>query len=80
MKDSATEMRIKKKLPIGIEIFEEIGSDKTLFDGLEISRETGLCEAHMGKYPVICVSLKGVEADTFENAKKMLCRIINAET
>ena len=48
--------------------FFEIGADKTLFDGLAISKETALCEAYMGKFPVVFVSLKGVDGLTFEDA------------
>ena len=59
--------------------FFEIGADKTLFDGLLISRETALCEAYMGKFPVIFISLKGVDGLTFEDAYGMLRRIIRAE-
>ena len=59
--------------------FFEIGADKTLFDGLLISRETALCEAYMGKFPVVFISLKGVDGLTFEDAYGMLRRIIRAE-
>ena len=59
--------------------FFEIGADKTLFDGLLISQEMALCEAYMGKFPVIFISLKGVDGLTFEDAYGMLRRIIRAE-
>ena len=59
--------------------FFEIGADRTLFDGLAISRETGLCEAYMGKFPVVFVSLKGVDGLTFEDAYGMLRRILRSE-
>ena len=59
--------------------FFEIGADKTLFDGLLISQEMALCEAYMGKFPVVFVSLKGVDGLTFEDAYGMLRRIIRAE-
>ena len=59
--------------------FFEIGADKTLFDGLLISRETALCEEYMGKFPVVFVSLKGVDGLRFEDAYGMLRRIIRAE-
>ena len=41
--------------------FFEIGMDPALFDGLEISKETEICERYMGQYPVISISLKDVE-------------------
>ena len=59
--------------------FFEIGADKTLFDGLAISKETALCEEYMGKFPVVFVSLKGVDGLTFEDAYGMLRLIIRAE-
>ena len=59
--------------------FFEIGADKTLFDGLLISQEMALCEAYMGKFPVIFISLKGVDGLTFEDAYGMLRLIIRAE-
>ena len=59
--------------------FFEIGADGTLFDGLAISKETALCEEYMGKFPVIFLSLKGVDGLTFEDAYGMLQRIIRAE-
>jgi len=49
--------------------FFEIGSDSTLFRGLEISKEKELCEQYMGRFPVISISLKNAESDTFEEAK-----------
>lgn len=59
--------------------FFEIGADKTLFDGLAISRETALCETYMGKFPAVFVSLKGVDGLTFEDAHSMLKTIIRTE-
>ena len=59
--------------------FFEIGSNRTLFDGLAISRETALCEAHMGRFPVVFVSLKGVDGLTFDEAYGILRRILRSE-
>ena len=59
--------------------FFEIGTDKSLFDGLYISGNKELCDEHMGKYPVIFLSLKGVEGLEFSSAKRMLCTIIDRE-
>ena len=52
--------------------FFEIGTDKSLFDCLYISGNKELCDDHMGKYPVIFLSLKGVEGLEFASAKRML--------
>ena len=59
--------------------FFEIGTDKSLFDGLYISGNKELCDEYMGKYPVIFLSLKDVEGLEFSSAKKMLCTIIDRE-
>lgn len=59
--------------------FFEIGVDSTLFDGLHISQNTELCEKYMGKYPVIAISLKGVDADSYTKAKAQIIKIINRE-
>ncbi|MDE7354563.1 MAG: ATP-binding protein [Acetatifactor sp.] len=56
--------------------FFEKGTDQGIFDGLEISKETGLCEKYMGKFPVISVSLKGVSAGNYEAACKMAAGIV----
>lgn len=59
--------------------FFEIGTDKSLFDGLYISQNKSLCDEYMGKYPVIFLTLKGVEGLTFAKAKSMLSEIIKDE-
>ena len=46
--------------------FFEIGTDKSLFDGLYISSNKSICEKYMGKFPVIFLSLKGVDGLSFE--------------
>lgn len=59
--------------------FFEIDCDRSLFDGLEISEETELCDAYMGKFPVISISLKGVSGSQFEAARAMMCSVIARE-
>ena len=59
--------------------FFEIENDPSLFDGLYISQNKELCEEYMGKYPVISISLKGVNADSFETARALLIKVINRE-
>ena len=59
--------------------FFEIGTDKTLFDGLYISGNKELCDEHMGKYPVIFLSFKGVEGLTYDEAFDALVRVIGKE-
>ena len=62
-----------------LKCFFEIGTDKSLFDGLRVSEEKELCEKYMGKYPVVFVSLKDVDGLTFEDAYDMLREIIRKE-
>ena len=42
-----------------------------LFKGTEILKDTKFCEKYMGKFPVIFITLKGVDGDTFEEAYEM---------
>ena len=53
--------------------------DATLFDGLAISREKELCEKYMGKFPVISITLKGVDALEYNDAQAALCSVIGSE-
>ena len=62
-----------------LKCFFEIGNDSALFDGLEISKETQLCEEYLGKFPVISITLKGATGRTFDEAKSMLRNIIGNE-
>lgn len=59
--------------------FFDIETDKTLFDGLYISRNKQLCEEYMGKFPVIFLSLKGVDGLTFSEARFCLAELIESE-
>ena len=59
--------------------FFEIGTDKSLFEGLYISGNKELCDEYMGKYPVIFLSLKGVDGLDFTTARRMLCAILKNE-
>ena len=59
--------------------FFEIGTDKSLFDGLYISGNKELCVEYMGRYPVIFLSLKGVDGLDFTTARRMLCAILKNE-
>ncbi len=59
--------------------FFDIGTDEALFDGLYISGNKELCDEYMGKYPVIFLSLKGVEGLTYEEAFEAFVRIMGKE-
>lgn len=59
--------------------FFEPGSRKEIFEGLEISKEVSLCEEYMGKFPVISISLKGIDAGSFNTARELAVQIVNGE-
>lgn len=56
--------------------FFQIGTDKSIFDGLYISQNTALCNEYMGKYPVVFISFKDVNGLTFDRAYDALVQII----
>ncbi len=62
-----------------LKYFFEIGTDSALFDGLRIAQERELCEEYMGKFPVISISLKGVDGRSFESASVALRTVIGDE-
>ena len=59
--------------------FFEIGCDKSLFDGMRIAEESTLCETYMGKFPVISISLKGIDAADYETARNLMVKVVNEE-
>lgn len=59
--------------------FFEAGADKELFDGLAITEEKQLCGKYQGRYPVVSLSLKGVEGMTFDDAMSMLRMLVAVE-
>ena len=62
-----------------LKCFFELDGDKTIFDGLRISEERALCETYMGKFPVISISLKGLNASSYETALEMAVPLIQSE-
>ncbi len=62
-----------------LKCFFEVGSDPALFDGLKIMQEKELCEKYMGKFPVISISLKGVDGRSFASASAALRTAIGDE-
>ena len=59
-----------------LEHFFSLNGDKRIFDGLEISKEPALCEEYMGKYPVVSISLKGMDGASYEMAFRMGARAV----
>ena len=62
-----------------LKYFFEIGADKTLFDGLAISREKALCDEYMGKYPVVFITVKDVDGLNYDEAYGKLRNLISNE-
>lgn len=62
-----------------LKCFFSCKTDKALFDGLAIAKETELCEKYMGNFPVISLTLKGVSSRNFEDAKALLRSLIGRE-
>ena len=62
-----------------LKCFFEVGCDKTLFDGLNISQEKELCEQYMGQFPVISISLKSIDGLNYRQAYGALCSVIGME-
>ncbi len=59
-----------------LEHFFSLKGDKSIFDGLKISKEAMLCREYMGKFPVVSVSLKGIDARNYEMAFQMAVQIM----
>ena len=62
-----------------LKCFFEIGTDKSLFDGLKLAENKELCAEYQGQFPVIFISLKSVDGLTFEAATAALRRLIGRE-
>ena len=59
--------------------FFEIGCNKRMFDGLEIAKETELCNIYMGRFPVISITLKGINGADYPTARSLMCSVIGNE-
>ena len=62
-----------------LKYFFEIGTDRSLFDGLHICANEKICSEHMGKHPVIFLSLKNAEGLNFDTAKYQMVELIARE-
>lgn len=72
--------RFGKSLTLSmLKYFFSPGGNKEIFYKLQISKETELCQKYMGKYPVIWISMKDINAATYEKAFDMAVRVIRAE-
>lgn len=59
-----------------LKYFFEPEGDKELFQGLEILEDSELCKEYMGKYPVISLTLKDIDAESFETAFAMAAMMV----
>lgn len=62
-----------------LKYFFELGTDKSLFDGLDISQETEMCDKYMGQFPVILLNLSGIDGANYCVARSMVIAAINEE-
>ncbi len=62
-----------------LKCFFELGGREDIFEGLAISEAGTLCEEYMGKFPVIFISLKGIDANSFVTARELTVQMINGE-
>lgn len=62
-----------------LKCFFELGTDKTLFDGLYIVQNKKICEEYLGQFPVIFITLKGVDGLTYARARYAFMDIIGNE-
>lgn len=62
-----------------LQSFFEVDCDKSLFNGLNVTKEKELCDKYMGKFPVVAISLKDVDGLTFKDAYNSLCHVICKE-
>lgn len=62
-----------------LKYFFELGGNQEIFEGLAIMEEAELCENYMGKFPVIALSLKDIDAGSYETAFAMAVRLVNEE-
>ena len=59
--------------------FFEINADESLFNGLSIMQRKDLCDEYFGKFPVVFLTLKGVDGLTFDKARQKLTSLVARE-
>lgn len=62
-----------------LKAFFEVGTDPALFEGLKISKNRELCEQYMGRFPVVMVSLKNIDAVSYGEAQALTAKMLNRE-
>lgn len=62
-----------------LKAFFEVGTDPALFKGLKILKNEEVCEQYMGRFPVVMVSLKNIDAVSYGEAQALTAKMINRE-
>lgn len=62
-----------------LKCYLDLQSDPALFDGLAITKDGELCERFQGQYPVVSISLKAVDAESYSVALSMMAFVVNRE-
>ena len=62
-----------------LKCFFETGCGREIFDGLDIAKETELCEKYMGRFPVVSLSLKSVNGADYATARSLMCATVGNE-
>ena len=62
-----------------LKAFFEVGTDPALFKDLKILKNEELCEQYMGRFPVVMVSLKNIDAVSYGEAQALTAKMINRE-
>ena len=62
-----------------LQSFFQIGATQEEFEGCKILQDEQACEQYLGKYPVVFLTLKGIQGNNFEEALEGLRNSINLE-
>ena len=62
-----------------LKAFFEVGTDPALFKGLKILKNEEVCEQYMGRFPVVMVSLKNIDAVSYGEAQALTAKMLNRE-
>lgn len=58
------------------EFFDIRKDSSSLFEGLKVSQDKGICSKWMNKWPVLFISFKRVDGLNFQDAYAMLCSVV----
>lgn len=75
-----TQTMLRAFLEMDYECPESQARARRLFEGMEILQQEAFCEENLGRWPVIFLSLKDVDGDTFEKAVLSLASVVTRYT